>query len=214
MGTNRRVTVYLIRHGETIWNREGRCQGIADIPLTDKGHQQAEAIAHSLRNTSLSRVLASPLQRSQQTATIIAQSQGLALETHEALREWHQGDLEGLTGAELLKNHQAYFQCWFQDPAEAAPPRGESLRVRQTHAWPVIDQLREHTTEGPIAVVSHTMTLATIICAALNLDLAHVHRLKLDLASKSTLTFTPFGLFSSWVLTSLNDRNHLTGDLL
>jgi hypothetical protein len=56
------------------------------------------------------------------------------------------------------------------------------------------------------------MTLAAIICAALDLDLAHVHRMKLDLASKSVLTFTPFGLFSSWVLTSLNDRHHLTAD--
>jgi broad specificity phosphatase PhoE len=57
------------------------------------------------------------------------------------------------------------------------------------------------------------MTIGTIICAALSLDLAHIHRLKLDLASRSTITFTPFGLFSSWVLTTLNDRHYLAADL-
>jgi hypothetical protein len=54
------------------------------------------------------------------------------------------------------------------------------------------------------------MTLSTILCAALGLDLANIHRLKLDIASKSTITFSSLGLFSAWVLTSLNDRRHLT----
>jgi broad specificity phosphatase PhoE len=81
------------------------------------------------------------------------------------------------------------------------------------HAWPVINHLRERRFEGPVAVVSHTMTLGTIICAGLGLDLANIHRLRLDLASRSTITFSPFGLFSAWVLTALNDRYHLTKDL-
>ncbi len=79
------------------------------------------------------------------------------------------------------------------------------MRERQAQAWAVIDGLRERTLNGPVAVVSHSMTLSAILCAALGLDLANVHRLKVDIASKSTLTFAPLGLFSAWVLTSLND---------
>lgn len=214
MAHDRRLTVYLIRHGETSWNREGRCQGVSDIPLTEKGYRQAHAIAKVFAGKPLSLILANPLQRARETAAIIAQSSGLPVETRAELREWNQGELEGLTGAALLRDHRAYFERWFQDPAGAAPPGGETLRSLQERAWPVIDGLRQRSLDGPVAVVSHTMTIGTIICAALGLDLAHIHRLKLDLASRSTITFSPFGLFSAWVLTSLNDRHHLAEDLL
>lgn len=213
MAQNRRLTIYLIRHGETLWNREGRCQGVTDVPLTEKGYRQAHAIADAFARKPLSLVLSGPLQRTRETAAIIAESQGLSVETREELREWNQGELEGLTGAELLSNHRAYFERWFQDPAGAAPPGGETLQSLQDGAWPVIESLRERALNGPVAVVSHTMTIGTILCAALGLDLAHIHRLKLDVASRSTITFAPFGLFSVWVLTGLNDRNYLTDDL-
>ncbi len=213
MAADQRLTVSLIRHGETLWNREGRCQGVTDVPLTEKGYRQAHAIAKALAGKPLSLVLSGPLQRTRETAAIIAEPHGLSVETREELREWHQGELEGLTGAELLSNHRAYFERWFQDPAGVAPPGGETLRSLQDRAWPVINSLREHALNGPVAVVSHTMTIGTIICTALGLDLAHIHRLKLDVASRSTITFAPFGLFSAWVLTSLNDRSHLADDL-
>ncbi len=213
MATDHRFTVYLIRHGETLWNREGRCQGVTDIPLTEKGYRQAHAIANAFAGKRLGLVLSGPLQRTRETAAVLAESQGLSVETREELREWNQGELEGLTGAELLGNHRAYFERWFQDPAGAAPPGGETLRSLQERAWPVIDSLRERTLNGPVTVVSHTMTIGTIICAALGLNLAHIHRLKLDIASRSTITFAPFGLFSVWVLTGLNDCHHLAEDL-
>jgi broad specificity phosphatase PhoE len=213
MAPDRRLTVYLIRHGETLWNLEGRCQGVTDIPLTEKGYRQAHAIAKALAEKPLSLVLSGPLQRTRETAAIIAASQGLSLETRTELREWHQGELEGLTGPELLANHRTYFQRWFQDPAGAAPPGGETLQSLQARAWPVIEGLRERALDSPVAVVSHTMTIGTIICAALGLDLAYIHRLRLDIASRSTIRFAPFGLFSAWVLTGLNDCHHLTKDL-
>jgi broad specificity phosphatase PhoE len=56
------------------------------------------------------------------------------------------------------------------------------------------------------------MTIGTILCAALGLDLAYIHRFRLNVASRNTIEFVPFGLFSAWVLTSLNDRSHLTED--
>lgn len=207
------LTVYLIRHGETFWNREGRCQGVTDVPLTEKGYRQAHALATALEGKQLALVLSGPLQRTKETAAIIARSSGLPVETRTELQEWNQGELEGLTGAELMGKHTAFFTRWQQDPATTAPPGGESLQALQARAWPVIDHLRQRPLNGGVAVVSHAMTLGTIVCAALGLDLAYIHRLRLDLASRSTMRFTPFGLFSTWVLTSLNDRHHLADDL-
>lgn len=125
MASEQRRTVYFIHHGETLWNREGRRQGITDISLTDKGRQQARALAAALAQKPLSLLLSSSLQRSRETAAIIAQPQGLHVESRDELQEWNQGDLEGLTGAELLSQHQAYFARWRQDPANATPPGGE-----------------------------------------------------------------------------------------
>ena len=79
--------------------------------------------------------------------------------------------------------------------------------------WPIIDSLRQQDLTGPVAVVSHTLTTAVILCAALGLELANVHRLKIDLASISRLVFTEFGPFAMWRLASLNDRHHLSADL-
>ena len=213
MAHAQRLTVYLIRHGETFWNREGRCQGVSDIALTELGRQQARAIAQALAETPLSLVLSSALHRSKETASLIAASHGLPIETRPELNEWHQGELEGLTGAELLSQHQPYFTRWRQDPANTPPPGGESLQALRARAWPVIDNLRERDLHGPVAVVSHSMTLSTILCTALGLDLANVHRLRVDIASKSKITFSSLGLFSTWILTSLNDRHHLKEEL-
>src|SRR5262245_43816984 len=166
MTPDQRVTVYLIRHGETFWNRDGRCQGVTDVPLTEKGYRQAYALAKALAEKPLSLVLCSSLQRSRETADIIAAAHGLPVETRDELREWHQGELEGLTGKELLGDYRAFFKRWFQDPAGTPPPGGETLQSLQERVWPVIDGLRQRQLNGPVAVVSHTMTMGTILCAS------------------------------------------------
>ena len=207
------LSVHLVRHGETEWNRDGRCQGVTDIPLTPKGLSQAEAVAATFAARRPGLILSSPLQRALETARRIAEPHGLGCETIAALREWDQGDLEGLTGAQLLGEHTEFFHRWQQDPAHTPPPGGETLETLQSRAWPVVDRLREQACDGSVVVVSHTMTIATILCAALGLDLGNIHHLKIDLASRSTIVFSQFGLFSLWRLASLNDRHHLTDRL-
>lgn len=127
MRNDRPLIIYLIRHGETLWNREGRYQGVADVPLTKKGIGQALAIAQALVSKPLRLILSSSLQRGKDTAAVIAKPHGLQVETRDELQEWNQGKLEGLTGAELLGQHQAYFERWRKNPATEAPP-GEEKR--------------------------------------------------------------------------------------
>lgn len=216
MPNQKPLTVYLIRHGETAWNEEGRCQGVTDIPLTDKGLGQARAVAKALEREPICRLLTSPLQRARDTAALIAQPHSVSLECYDELKEWDQGKLEGLTGPELMKDYPGFFESWLADPAGTAPPGGEPLKDIQARAWPILDRLRQQDPNeltGPVVVVSHTLTSAVIICAALGLDLAQVHRLKIDLASISSLIFTEFGPFAMWRLASLNDRHHLSAEL-
>ena len=216
MSSQQPLTVYLIRHGETAWNEEGRCQGVTDIPLTDKGRRQARAVAKALERQPIGRILTSPLLRARDTAALIAQSHALSLECYDELKEWDQGSLEGLTGPELMQDYPGFFERWLADPAGTAPPGGEPLSAVQQRAWPILDRLRQHDPHeltGPVVVVSHTLTTAVMLCAALGLDLAQVHRLKIDLASISRLIFTEFGPFAMWRLAALNDRHHLPAEL-
>ena len=216
MSKQQPLTVYLIRHGETAWNAEGRCQGVTDIPLTEKGRRQARAVAKALERTPICRILTSPLLRAHDTAAVIAQAHTLSLECYDELKEWDQGRLEGLTGPELMQDHPGFFERWLADPAGTAPPGGEPLSAVQQRAWPILDRLRQHDPNevtGPVVVVSHTLTIAVMLCAALGLDLAQVHRLKIDLASISRLIFTKFGPFAMWRLAALNDRHHLSAEL-
>ncbi len=214
MSNQNSLTIYLIRHGETAWNEEGRCQGVTDIPLTEKGRRQARAVANALERKPICRILTSPLQRARDTAALIAQAHAVSPACYDELKEWDQGRLEGLTGPELMQDYPGFFERWLADPAGTAPPGGEPLRAVQQRAWLILDRLRQHDAlTGPVVVVSHTLTIAVMLCAALGLDLAQVHRLKIDLASINSLIFTEFGPFAMWRLAALNDRHHLSDDL-
>lgn len=144
------LSVHLVRHGETGWNRDGRCQGITDIALTAEGLEQAGTLGHSFAAKRPDLILSSPLQRALETARRIAAPHGLACQPVAALRKWDQGALEGLTGARLLSDNTAFFHRWQQNPAHTPRPSGETLQAVQGRAWPVVDQVRERTVSGSV----------------------------------------------------------------
>jgi len=96
-------TIYLIRHGETEWNVEGRMQGHADSPLTQKGLEQARRRAESLKHIQFAAFYSSDLLRAKRTAEIIALDHQLTVSTTEMFRERHFGPHEG----QLVKEHDA-----------------------------------------------------------------------------------------------------------
>ncbi len=135
------IHLFLIRHGETDWNRVGRFQGVRDIPLNDEGRQQARVLAE-VWNQELDAVLSSPLSRARETADILAQTRGLVVEEPIALlAERAYGDAEGLTLAERRDRYGDHV------PGMEAP---ESVRARGMEFL----KLMEART-GRIAAVSH-----------------------------------------------------------
>lgn len=119
-------TLFLFRHGETDWNREGRLQGHTDMPLNSTGIGQARLLGERLRPHRLDAVVSSDLARARTTAEIVAEILGIPLWTDRGLRETSVGAAEGLLWAEAKAQFGAELtERWYSDD-DAAFPGGET----------------------------------------------------------------------------------------
>jgi uncharacterized phosphatase len=96
-----KTTFYLVRHGETSWNAEGKIQGRSDIPLGDIGREQAKKLGEKLTSVHFDAIYTSPLQRAVETAEIIGNILSLPVQIQKELRERNSGNLEGKTKEEM-----------------------------------------------------------------------------------------------------------------
>lgn len=158
------TTIYLIRHGETDWNREQRYQGQQDIPLNSKGIKQAQLMAESLNGHHFSALYSSDLIRAYQTALEIAKNVKLSITTHPALREINQGEWEGKFIKDVLASNEAEVRAVYQNPYTARKPGGESIAEVAERMYAYLDHLAEKHDEQTIIVVSHGLAIATVLC--------------------------------------------------
>ncbi len=136
------ASIWLIRHGETAWSREGRHTGRTDIPLTDDGVEQATAAGTDLRSQPTWRtpglVLTSPLQRARQTATCL----GLDAEPDDDLVEWDYGRWEGRTTREIRADLDDPTWLVWDHPVPPGDTPGEQLDDVARRASRVLDRCR------------------------------------------------------------------------
>lgn len=159
--------VFLVRHGATLWNKEKRAQGHADIDLNDEGHKQAAAVATELAHHHLDAVYSSDLKRALDTATAIAAAHGLEVQIDPDLREIDQGDWEGLTTDEIRAR---WPDLWGPNRHYNARPGGESPQQVKTRALRALGRAVEAHPDGTIAVVSHGGTIRWLSAEALGYD--------------------------------------------
>ena len=145
--------LYLVRHGETDWNRERRIQGSTDIPLNETGRRQASVTGALLASREWDGVYASPLSRAFETAEIIARQLGLpSPQAVPQLAERNYGDAEGLTGDEIDTRF-----------AGADIPGRETREEVAARALPAIIALAESHPGESIVLVSHGGVIRTIL---------------------------------------------------
>jgi broad specificity phosphatase PhoE len=157
------MRLYLIRHGQTSWNAEGRAQGHTDIPLDEEGRRQAQALANIFKDTPLSEVRTSDLKRSFQTAEGVAKITGAKLVQDARLRERGFGEWEGMpfTHFHALTPHlsdESFFSF--------RPPGGESFEDVWIRLDGVVEELEQSTADR--AIVSHGGTTAILLARLLN----------------------------------------------
>jgi broad specificity phosphatase PhoE len=197
------MQLILIRHGETLWNKEGRVQGISDVELSDVGRRQARSLALSLHDQPIGAIHASPLKRASQTAEIINEFHHLDIHLHPDLMEMDQGDFEGLAFKELMVREKIFLRKWITDPAAVRMPNGETFLELQHRAWRAVEQIISGAENA--LIVSHNFTIAAILCRLRNISLSEFRSTCVDTASKTIIRFQN-GEVS---IDSLNDRSFL-----
>lgn len=172
----RPLRLHLVRHGETDWNQEGRIQGHIDVPLNDRGREQARALAEMLSGRGAELVLSSDLSRSSETAEIIATRLGVPLQVSEELRERHLGALQGLTARDLgaregdPDDHARGFVFRTINDPGVHPEGGESLAEFRERVGAVARRLRDEPPATSIVVVSHGGAIRAILLALAGTD--------------------------------------------
>ena len=195
----------LARHGETVWNTSHRFQGTVDVPLSERGHAQAAALAERLAGEPLQAIYASNLRRAWDTAAAIAIRHGLAVSTEPRLQEIGFGHWEGLTYEEIQQRDPHTLARWLQDPMQAAPAGGEDMAAFVARVQALLDELRARAEADVVLLVAHGGPLQVLLCLALGLQPRARWQFRLDPASVSELYLYREGA----ILTLLNDRHHL-----
>lgn len=122
--------LWVIRHGESTWNVEGRYQGQTDVPLSHVGVLQAASLAERLTGQGFAAVYSSDLRRAVQTAEAVAErlSDPPAITLEPELREIDVGELSGLVYADIRERHPQYLTDLAADPWQTRRPGGESMQ--------------------------------------------------------------------------------------
>lgn len=202
-------TLFLVRHGETTYNRASRYSGQAETALTGRGLEQHARLRERLAGEDIGRVASSDLGRCLTLAGVVASDHGLVAEPYAGLREAAFGDWEGLTYEEALTRNPAAMAAFNRDPLSVAPPGGESLAALGRRARPLLDRLvREHEGRvGALLVVSHGGLLRALLCHLLRVPADRYWTLRVDPAALTVLDTYPAGA----ILAVLNDTCHLRG---
>lgn len=198
-------TLILIRHGETIWNQEGRFQGQTDVKLSETGLQQAEKTARFLKeNYRVKAVYSSDLSRAYATAEAIAKQFNLVVQKDIRLREYSFGVWEGLTRSEIEEKYYSLYKARQKD-IHVQVPGGEGAAQVQQRVMEAIQEIC-HTNQDTVVVVSHGGALRIALASILGLDLTYSYRIMLDNATLSIVRWELFGDEQRFMVETINSR--------
>jgi probable phosphoglycerate mutase len=150
------AAIYLVRHGESAMNvTPTLSHRLADLPLTERGHQQAQLVADRLGGQRLAGIVTSPLRRARQTADCIAARTGAAVRIEDALREIDCGELDGRSDEDAWTATREIYRRWRLGDWSASFPGGESGRQLVDRLAGVVAELAETYPRDDVAVVGH-----------------------------------------------------------
>ena len=203
--------LFLVRHGQSTWNAEGRIQGWADPPLDETGHEQARRLALRLaaKDHGISAIYSSPLLRARQTAEAIGLALELTVQTDDRLRENDVGLLAGLRGDEIEHQFPEWIAARRASLEWVPPPGGEDRDAFVKRAVEVMVDIVTHHLDQTVAVVSHGGTLGVYLAHLLEMPIHRSLPFQFDNTSLSVVKVSERRVR----LFKLNDTAHLANGI-
>lgn len=203
------MLIYLIRHGESEWNREGLFQGSSDPPLSQKGLLEARALAARFKEHSLKAIYSSQLTRAYETARAIAYYHPLTAQKEKGLNERMMGEWEGLKRETIIERYEKTYRLWQRKREEALIPKGESYQNFSERVHRAYLAIVKRESSGPILIIAHEGVIKAILCKIFLLPIQGVKFFRQDNAAVNIIEKKE----DHCSLICLNDRRHLDTDL-
>ena len=200
------MKIYLIRHGQTDWNLEGKIQGRYDVSLNETGSKQAELLAMGMDKRPVVQIFSSRQKRALETAQAVGRRQHVDVTVIDGLEEVEFGEWEGKTWDEISREYPEEFKVWCTEPAEIVPPGGESRPQIYRRIGNALKEILRRS-RGDIAIVSHGAALAYMVSIMLEKELGDHDEIIVKNASISTVEYDrETGKFH---MAEANDVSHL-----
>jgi probable phosphoglycerate mutase len=197
--------VTVVRHGQTIWNRERRFQGHSDSPLTARGISQARALARRLARQEFSALYSSDLGRAHETAQIIARATGHRIVADPRLRERSLGIFQGMRSEEIQSAYPEEFERYRNRDLDYAVPGGESLRQQIERNVTCLEELAQNHTGKSITIVTHGGVLNVLFRYTLCIPFGAPRRFEFLNSSLNVFAFAE----GCWTLRTWGEIGHL-----
>lgn len=204
------LTLYFVRHGETVYSKTGGFCGDLDPELTAEGKQMAADFLTAYRGVNWTAIYASPMQRTMAMALPLCTAVGIEPQLREGLKEIKYGEWEGKT-LEFVQQHYANaYSLWLAEPAWNAPPGGETALEIANRAARVLAEIAATHKDGNVLLVSHKATIRIALCHLLGIDIGRYRdRLNVLAGSVSIIKLGNYGPR----LEVLGDRSYMSDDL-
>ncbi len=201
------MRLFIIRHGQTEWNRVERFRGLTDLELNDTGVRQAGAAAARLLDWPVKAVYASPLKRAVHTAEIIARSRNLEVRPLEGIIDLNFCRWQGLSLDEARQQYPELYKLWETQPHKVQFPDGENLPQVQARALAAVKAITDQHRLDTIALVSHGAVCKLLVLGLLGLDASHFWQIEKSVTAINHFEFKK----GVTIAVSINDTCHLRG---
>lgn len=199
------VKFFLIRHGETEFNRLGIFRGRYEVDLNDRGRQQAEEIGAALKDEGIGSLLSSPLGRAVETAEIIGRSLGVKYTVDEAFNNIALGEWQGVEKTKIQRDYPEMWRLWSTEPERLKIPGGETVEQVRERAFAGLRRVIEERSSS-FGIVTHRSVIKTLAASLLNVPAPYFWKFYIDNAAYSVFEHGDSG----FTLLSWNSNAHLS----
>lgn len=200
--------LFLIRHGETEWNKNMKVQGRTDIELSSEGLRQAALLAKRLSKEKIDVIYSSSLKRALKTSEIIAANKQCDINESDKYHEICYGPWEGLTIKEIKEKYSEHFKMYREDPANFNLQGAETFIDLMERTYNAIMEIVHLHKGSNILLVSHGTAIKAAIIRILGIDIINHTKFRIDNASISIIGFSE-DMPEKPVIHCLNDTSHL-----